>query len=667
MRSVGVEATRKIGGLIEIPFEDILEFGNSWDVSGLPPSPFRTTPIWAVRCEPVYLRLKSGRTLVLLVPVRATKKFWTAFHTFVLAYRKWQSEQTLIVRVGQTIRNFFEGLLPSPKTVAPQTYEEVQTLSSDEEVPNYSLPRNRIPTSPEGARAALEEERKMMILVQRWLSETEGDVQLRETWVRNHYMRHPEELENRGEDAFTLTAAPYSFERVQGSERSSEASEIWIERVQPSERSSEAFEESDREGEEPGEPCDHDEQSTSDLFSSLQTNDNPILRAREDLSFSITISSSVSEGRQDPDQGFLVGESGAVQPPNRQAARARFWVPFPPQELSEVLSQRSQQSGGSPTRRTQNLRGPIHGDSATLVSAEVEESETAGEGFDWSMGHCSNILSFFEVMIDLLSGWTNTNAQNQQAREYSQGRQEATGADHVRVPAEEGQRYSSGGGTDQVQSASQQPIEGTVRETHGALSGVSPPSEDDSQSDTDSSWVLLDDLRREAVSHLTETHTPPAHASLIPRLNHSSSRQEERDHRRSAAPGSQQPEDNTGTRGSVDQLRTRSFRLNAEQFDQWMLGGGGQIPESAYLTPSYFRFCLGPERGPPPLPEDNWSLSDACWRKSPLGPEVSLDAMAERLVGYSGADITEVCQRAAKLASPLPTAPGRKETRQSIP
>nr|AHL28477.1 chloroplast cell division cycle 48 protein [Chromera velia] len=53
-----------------------------------------------------------------------------------------------------------------------------------------------------------------------------------------------------------------------------------------------------------------------------------------------------------------------------------------------------------------------------------------------------------------------------------------------------------------------------------------------------------------------------------------------------------------------------------------------------------------------PLPDlkSRLNIFKACLRKSPLGPEVNLDAMAERLVGYSGADITEVCQRAAKLA-----------------
>ena len=40
----------------------------------------------------------------------------------------------------------------------------------------------------------------------------------------------------------------------------------------------------------------------------------------------------------------------------------------------------------------------------------------------------------------------------------------------------------------------------------------------------------------------------------------------------------------------------------------------------------------------------------SCTRKSPLGDDVDLDALAERTEGFSGADITEVCQRSAKLA-----------------
>ncbi|KAJ7028190.1 hypothetical protein C8F04DRAFT_1266232 [Mycena alexandri] len=42
---------------------------------------------------------------------------------------------------------------------------------------------------------------------------------------------------------------------------------------------------------------------------------------------------------------------------------------------------------------------------------------------------------------------------------------------------------------------------------------------------------------------------------------------------------------------------------------------------------------------------DDWR---ACLKKSPVSPEVNLDFLAESTHGYSGADLTEICQRAAK-------------------
>jgi len=53
-----------------------------------------------------------------------------------------------------------------------------------------------------------------------------------------------------------------------------------------------------------------------------------------------------------------------------------------------------------------------------------------------------------------------------------------------------------------------------------------------------------------------------------------------------------------------------------------------------------------------PLPDlaSRLMIFKSCTRKSPLGDDVDLDALAERTEGFSGADITEVCQRSAKLA-----------------
>lgn len=53
-----------------------------------------------------------------------------------------------------------------------------------------------------------------------------------------------------------------------------------------------------------------------------------------------------------------------------------------------------------------------------------------------------------------------------------------------------------------------------------------------------------------------------------------------------------------------------------------------------------------------PLPDhkSRMAILHANVRKSPLAPDVSLEEIAERTDGFSGADLTEVCQRACKLA-----------------
>jgi len=53
-----------------------------------------------------------------------------------------------------------------------------------------------------------------------------------------------------------------------------------------------------------------------------------------------------------------------------------------------------------------------------------------------------------------------------------------------------------------------------------------------------------------------------------------------------------------------------------------------------------------------PLPdlESRIAIFKACTRKSPLAEDIDINLLAERTVGFSGADITEVCQRACKLA-----------------
>merc|ERR1712217_670971 len=53
-----------------------------------------------------------------------------------------------------------------------------------------------------------------------------------------------------------------------------------------------------------------------------------------------------------------------------------------------------------------------------------------------------------------------------------------------------------------------------------------------------------------------------------------------------------------------------------------------------------------------PLPDEGSRLNilKSCLRKSPLSGEVSLEHLAKSTPGYSGADLTEICQRAAKMA-----------------
>jgi len=53
-----------------------------------------------------------------------------------------------------------------------------------------------------------------------------------------------------------------------------------------------------------------------------------------------------------------------------------------------------------------------------------------------------------------------------------------------------------------------------------------------------------------------------------------------------------------------------------------------------------------------PLPDEasRMSILTATLRKSPLAPGVDLTFLAKNTAGFSGADLTEICQRAAKLA-----------------
>lgn len=53
-----------------------------------------------------------------------------------------------------------------------------------------------------------------------------------------------------------------------------------------------------------------------------------------------------------------------------------------------------------------------------------------------------------------------------------------------------------------------------------------------------------------------------------------------------------------------------------------------------------------------PLPDDGSrrSIFKSVLRKSPVAPDVELEALVKNTKGFSGADITEICQRACKAA-----------------
>ena len=53
-----------------------------------------------------------------------------------------------------------------------------------------------------------------------------------------------------------------------------------------------------------------------------------------------------------------------------------------------------------------------------------------------------------------------------------------------------------------------------------------------------------------------------------------------------------------------------------------------------------------------PLPDDGSrrSIFKSVLRKSPVAPGVELEALVKNTKGFSGADITEICQRACKAA-----------------
>ena len=79
------------------------------------------------------------------------------------------------------------------------------------------------------------------------------------------------------------------------------------------------------------------------------------------------------------------------------------------------------------------------------------------------------------------------------------------------------------------------------------------------------------------------------------------------------------------------------------------MGGGARpdIIDSALLRPGRLDQLIYI-----PLPDDpsRKSIFQAALRKSPVAPEVDIDLLVRFTNGFSGADITEICQRACKYA-----------------
>eukprot|EP00898_Chlorokybus_atmophyticus_P005074 jgi/Chlat1/5568/Chrsp369S05357 len=71
-----------------------------------------------------------------------------------------------------------------------------------------------------------------------------------------------------------------------------------------------------------------------------------------------------------------------------------------------------------------------------------------------------------------------------------------------------------------------------------------------------------------------------------------------------------------------------------------------EVLNSMAVTNEHFQTALG-NSNPSALRE---TVVEATLRKSPLAPDVDLEALAKYTQGFSGADITEICQRACKYA-----------------
>jgi transitional endoplasmic reticulum ATPase len=98
----------------------------------------------------------------------------------------------------------------------------------------------------------------------------------------------------------------------------------------------------------------------------------------------------------------------------------------------------------------------------------------------------------------------------------------------------------------------------------------------------------------------------------------------------------------------LNQLLTEMDGMNAKK-TVFIIGATNRpdIIDSALLRPGRLDQLIYI-----PLPDEpsRHQIFKACLRKSPMAKDVDLSALARFTVGFSGADITEICQRACKYA-----------------
>ena len=89
-------------------------------------------------------------------------------------------------------------------------------------------------------------------------------------------------------------------------------------------------------------------------------------------------------------------------------------------------------------------------------------------------------------------------------------------------------------------------------------------------------------------------------------------------------------------------------------FDRWLIKF--EFSSFVYFDLSLYYFCFSPGRLDQliyiPLPDEGsrMSILKANLRKSPVADNVDQQYLAKMTRGFSGADLTEICQRACKLA-----------------